>query len=90
MGLIGLELNDSGILAAGGSPPKLLDLDGQEQLIVAQEVGRNLQELPVDEIFAAIRRAVWEEHEVSCRAVLLLRTGGLPKTSSGKVQRPGL
>ena len=31
MGLIGLELNDSGILAAGGSPPKLLDLDGQVQ-----------------------------------------------------------
>jgi len=31
MGLIGLEINDSGILAAGGSPPKLLDLDGQAQ-----------------------------------------------------------
>ena len=31
MGLIGLELNDSGILAAGGSPPKLLDVDGQAQ-----------------------------------------------------------
>jgi hypothetical protein len=31
MSLIGLELNDSGILAAGGSPSKLLDLDGQIQ-----------------------------------------------------------
>ncbi len=31
MELIGLELNDSGILAAGGSPPKLLDLDRQVQ-----------------------------------------------------------
>ena len=31
MGLIGLEINDSGIIAAGGSPPKLLDLDGQAQ-----------------------------------------------------------
>ena len=31
MGLIGLEINDSGIIAAGGSPPKLLDLDGQVQ-----------------------------------------------------------
>jgi hypothetical protein len=31
MGLIGLEINDSGILSAGGSPPKLLDLDGQVQ-----------------------------------------------------------
>ena len=31
MAIIGLELNDSGILAAGGSPPKLLDLEGQAQ-----------------------------------------------------------
>ena len=31
MGLIGLELNDSGILAAAGNPPELIDLDGQVQ-----------------------------------------------------------
>ena len=31
MPLIGLEINDSGILAAGGSPPGLLDLDGALQ-----------------------------------------------------------
>ncbi len=31
MTMIGLELNDSGILAGGGNPPRLLDLDGQVQ-----------------------------------------------------------
>ncbi len=31
MGLIGLELNDSGILAAAGDPPELIDLDGPVQ-----------------------------------------------------------
>jgi len=31
MSLIGLELNDSGILAAAGNPPELIDLDGQVQ-----------------------------------------------------------
>ncbi|MCP4627754.1 MAG: hypothetical protein GY850_30180 [bacterium] len=31
MSLIGLELNDSGILAAAGNPPELIDLDGQAQ-----------------------------------------------------------
>ena len=31
MGLIGLEINDSGILAAGGSPPKLLALEEHVQ-----------------------------------------------------------
>ena len=31
MSLIGLELNDTGILAAAGNPPELIDLDGQVQ-----------------------------------------------------------
>ena len=31
MGLIALELNDSGILAAAGDPPELIELDGQFQ-----------------------------------------------------------
>jgi hypothetical protein len=31
MAIIGLELNDSGILAVGGSPPILINLDGQAQ-----------------------------------------------------------
>ena len=31
MRIIGLEINDAGILAAGGSPPGLLDLDGENQ-----------------------------------------------------------
>ena len=31
MALIGLELNDTGILAAGGDPPQLLALDGQDR-----------------------------------------------------------
>jgi len=35
----------------------------------------------------AIRRAVAEEHDVRVHAVLLLRAGSIPKTSSGKLQR---
>jgi acyl-CoA synthetase (AMP-forming)/AMP-acid ligase II len=35
----------------------------------------------------AIRRAVAEEHDVRVHAVVLLKAGSLPKTSSGKVQR---
>jgi len=34
-----------------------------------------------------IRRAVAEEYDVRVHAVLLLRAGSIPKTSSGKLQR---
>jgi acyl-CoA synthetase (AMP-forming)/AMP-acid ligase II len=38
-------------------------------------------------VVRAIRRAVAEEHDVRVRTVVLLRAGGIPKTTSGKVQR---
>jgi acyl-CoA synthetase (AMP-forming)/AMP-acid ligase II len=43
--------------------------------------------LDVDAMVRAIRRAVAEEHDVRVHAVLLLRAGSIPKTSSGKLQR---
>jgi acyl-CoA synthetase (AMP-forming)/AMP-acid ligase II len=43
--------------------------------------------LDVDGMVRAIRRAVAEEHDVRVHAVLLLRAGSIPKTSSGKLQR---
>ena len=38
------------------------------------------------EIVQAIRRAVAESHEMRVHAVLLLKAGTIPKTSSGKIQ----
>jgi acyl-CoA synthetase (AMP-forming)/AMP-acid ligase II len=43
--------------------------------------------LDVDALVRAIRRAVAEEHDVRVHAVLLLRAGSIPMTSSGKLQR---
>jgi acyl-CoA synthetase (AMP-forming)/AMP-acid ligase II len=43
--------------------------------------------LDVDALVRAIRRAVAEEHDVRVHAVLLLRAGSIPKTSSGKLER---
>jgi acyl-CoA synthetase (AMP-forming)/AMP-acid ligase II len=45
--------------------------------------------LPLDDaaVVRAIRRAVAEQHDVRVHAVVLLRAGRMPKTTSGKVQR---
>ena len=44
--------------------------------------------LDVDALVRAIRRAVAEEHDVRVHAVLLLRAGSIPMTSSGKLRAP--
>jgi acyl-coenzyme A synthetase/AMP-(fatty) acid ligase len=41
----------------------------------------------VDEVAAAIRGAVAQEHELEVYAVVLIRPARIPKTTSGKIQR---
>jgi amino acid adenylation domain-containing protein len=60
---------------------------GEERLAVMVEVHREHRHGDVEEIVAAIRRAVADEHEVTPDGVVLLKPASLPKTSSGKVQR---
>jgi acyl-CoA synthetase (AMP-forming)/AMP-acid ligase II/alkylation response protein AidB-like acyl-CoA dehydrogenase/acyl carrier protein len=60
----------------------------QEKLIVVQEVERtSRRQLHVDEVVGAIRRQVSQEHQLQVHAIILIKPGSLPKTSSGKVQR---
>jgi acyl carrier protein len=59
-----------------------------EQLVVVQELERRYaRSANTDEVIAAIRRAVAENHELEVRAIVLVRTGSVPKTSSGKIRR---
>jgi amino acid adenylation domain-containing protein len=84
-------------LTVEGSHPSLrpgcgaafaVEVGGEERLVVVQEVERRRREgIDVEAVAAAIRRAVAAEHEASIHEVVLLEAGGLPKTSSGKVQR---
>jgi acyl-CoA synthetase (AMP-forming)/AMP-acid ligase II len=60
---------------------------GHERLVVAHEVTRQAGQVNVGEVAAAIRAAVAAEHEVGVHTVVLLPPGGIPTTSSGKVQR---
>ncbi|WP_225912764.1 non-ribosomal peptide synthetase/type I polyketide synthase [Nostoc flagelliforme] len=65
-----------------------VEIAGVEQLAIVQEVERtHLRKLNGNDAIAAIRKAVAQEHDLQAYAILLLKTGTLPKTSSGKVQR---
>ncbi|HET9210870.1 MAG TPA: AMP-binding protein, partial [Thermoanaerobaculia bacterium] len=64
-----------------------VELDGEERLVVVQELRREARDADPAEVLEAIRRAVAEEHEAQLRAAVLIRTATLPKTSSGKVRR---
>jgi len=62
--------------------------DEGEQLVVVQELERRyVRNTDVSEVVASVRRAVAEHHELQVHAVVLVRTGSIPKTSSGKIQR---
>ncbi len=67
-----------------------IDKDGAEKLVIVQEVERSyLRSLNLEEIVTAICQSVGEIHEVEVHAIALLKTGSIPKTSSGKIQRRG-
>ena len=88
-----------------------IEIDGEERLVVVQEVERRSQpsqprhperrlvaidpghdpEHPqpvcMDTVVGQIRQAIAEQHGIQAHAVVLLRAGSIPKTSSGKIQR---
>ncbi len=65
-----------------------VDVAGEEKLVVTPEIKRtHLRKLNVEEVTKAITSAVSREHELSPHGVILLKTGSIPKTSSGKIQR---
>ncbi len=75
------------ILRPSGGAAFSVEFDGEERLIVVQEVERHYQPSDLDEVVEAVRQAVGENHEVQPYAVVLIKPATLPKTSSGKMQR---
>lgn len=77
--------------APGGLPNACaafaIEKHGEEQLVVVQELLRTTRAGQCQAIITAIRRAVMDELGLSIRAVVLIRQGSLPRTSSGKIQR---
>jgi acyl-CoA synthetase (AMP-forming)/AMP-acid ligase II len=58
-----------------------------EQLIVVQEVDRQVGEIKLDEMVDAIQAAITEHHGIQADSVILVDPMRIPTTSSGKIQR---
>ncbi len=65
-----------------------VETKGEERLVVVHEVEQSyLRKLDVEEVVRSIRKAVTGEHDLQVYATVLVKTGSIPKTSSGKIQR---
>jgi acyl-CoA synthetase (AMP-forming)/AMP-acid ligase II len=71
-----------------GAAFSVVDHHSEEQLVVVQEIERAYRrQIDGEEIIASIREAITREHDVVAREIVLIRTGTLPQTTSGKIQR---
>lgn len=63
-----------------------IDVHDSERLVVVHEVLRP-KKTDLTDLLAALRTEITREHEVAPYAIVLIKGGSLPKTSSGKIQR---
>lgn len=73
-------------LRQGGCAAFSVDVDGEERLVIVQEVDVRKQP-DLEQVARDLRRAVMQEHGIPVHALVLLKPGIIPKTSSGKLQR---
>lgn len=64
-----------------------VERDGEEKVVVVQELIRHFDRWPFDEMFTAVRRTVGVVYDLPVEAIVLIRPGTTSKTSSGKIQR---
>jgi acyl transferase domain-containing protein/acyl-CoA synthetase (AMP-forming)/AMP-acid ligase II/pimeloyl-ACP methyl ester carboxylesterase/acyl carrier protein len=77
-------------LNSGTGAAFAVEINSEEQLVVIFEVKRTyLRKLPEiqAEIFNTIRQEIAANHELQVSSIVLLKTGSIPKTSSGKIAR---
>lgn len=75
-------------LKAGSSAAFTVEFKGCDRLVIVQEVERSyLQKLNVQEIVRQVRQSIAEQHGLEVFTTVLVKTGSLLKTSSGKIRR---
>ncbi|HEX8131372.1 MAG TPA: amino acid adenylation domain-containing protein, partial [Pyrinomonadaceae bacterium] len=73
-------------LRRGSGAAFSVETNGAEQLVIVHELEPR-QKPNSEEVFERVREVVAEEFESRPFAILLLKAGSIPKTSSGKIQR---
>ena len=64
-----------------------IEKNGEERLVVVQEIERRELLAAVEDVAGAIREAVAEHHDIHVYTVALVPAGSIPRTSSGKIRR---
>lgn len=64
-----------------------IELNNEERLVIAAEVRPDVPPFEVEVVEEAVRHAIAERHELNLYELVLLKREGLPRTTSGKVQR---
>ncbi|MGO9454315.1 MAG: fatty acyl-AMP ligase [Candidatus Binataceae bacterium] len=86
-----VEVEKSHVGVAGGASAAfgVARDGGGEGVIVMQEMNRKWQRVSPNlmEVINSIRHAVMSSHDVQLEAIVLVKPGTIPKTSSGKIQR---
>ncbi|MFW6359350.1 MAG: AMP-binding protein, partial [Chroococcales cyanobacterium] len=78
--------NSHPALRATGSAAFAVDVEGEERLVVVQELAFR-HKADLNEVIREIRQAIAIEHEIQPYGIVLIKGGTIPKTSSGKIQR---
>lgn len=79
--------SDPGLRASGAVAFGVPAADGEAVVMALEVARREVRGARLAAIVAAVRRAIAVAHGVRVHDVLLLRPGGLPRTTSGKVRR---
>ena len=56
-------------------------------MVLVHEIEKQLPESDMTEVMSCIRRALADEYELEIHMVVLIKSGTIPRTSSGKIQR---
>jgi acyl-CoA synthetase (AMP-forming)/AMP-acid ligase II len=75
------------VLRADAGAAFSIDVQGEEQLVVINEVERTYRYVDSKTVMSGAVRAIAETYEIQPYRVLFIKMGTLPRTSSGKVQR---
>ena len=80
-----VERSDS-IMQTGGGAAFSVEVEGEERLVLVQEAAsRAPREL--DQAIRRVAQNLSQEHQLAAHAIVLVRKGTIPKTSSNKIQR---